>query len=777
MTARLTPLHRLLSSLWSWLIVMSALVSPSASALADAPGKPVEFNASPLGTSGTTIELTWMANRSGDAPTAYQVFMAEGKTEDLAAFTMIHVDTIDTPNGSAGRFTYQVTDLSAGWYSFYVRFLNADGPSDRSIIRIVELKEVNTPSDKPGKPVEFSAKVVEQGTMVQLTWQTNTDGGQPSDFVVYMAEGETEDTTRFSAIAEVPAQPGRGVYTYLVRDLEPGTYTFYVKARNAHGSSMRTPIKVVVIKDGNGNDPEKCAVLFGTVQGQANGALVPVAKGVVSAWLITDDSTMHRPHVFRTELVRGTYELRVPAGTYRLKVEGPFIESLWYTQNDVTVACQTETEANFVVTFLPEPEMKTVTGRVYDAVTNEGIHNALVVFETRKNQERNEREYKRIVAETNADGIYSIQIPTTYTFTASAMARTPNAKEDRYYREWYNNTHDASQATSIEVTGPTDGIDFSMDLKPVYTGGFSGTMKSAQSTIGVPGMVVAYMVEVRNDSSNTEKKYRAASVETNAEGQYRFSGLEPGTYIVFGMPAERPYAPGWYVQGETAAHSWLDASRISVDDVMITLEHDILLDTVRGTAGRGHMRGWVKHRGGIMVKDHGSVQADPALAGALVSAFDVTNTLVGSAITDSEGSYELANLPMGTTTVVIDRIGFQPGTALAEITPERSDVEASTTLYTVVTSVDDEGAHPSAAVQVYPNPASSHVSINVPSASGTVNIQILSVSGSVLYSRAMMVQQGSGVVELNLESLPTGLVVVRIATGTQTITRPLMIVR
>lgn len=635
----------------------------------------------------------------------------------------------------------------------------------------------------PGKPVEFEAKLVERGTAVKLMWSVNREGGLPSDFVVSMAQGETEDTSLFTRVGEVTAKANMATYSYLIENLTSGTYSFYVVARNSAGVSIRSAIKVVVVGDDNGNndndDKEKCAVLFGTVKGQANGTLTPVANGKVIAWLITDDSTTNRPHVFRAEIVRGMYEMRVPAGTYRLQVEGPFIVGQWYDSNDVTVACQTETAAHFVVAFLPEPEMKTVTGRVYDAVTNEGIHNALVVFETRKNREQNDREYKRIVAETNADGMYTVRIPTTYTFVASAIARTPNAKEDLYYREWYNNTHDASQAATIIVDDSTDNLEvnFPMDLKPVYTGGFGGTMKSAQSTTGVPGMVVAYMVEVRNDSSNAEKKYRAASVETNAEGEYSFNGLEPGTYIVFGMPAERPYAPGWYVQGETAAHSWLDASRISVDDVMITLQHDILLDTVRGTAGRGHMRGWVKHRGGVAVKDHASVQADPALAGALVSAFDGTNTLVGSAITDSDGSYELANLPMGITTVMIDRIGFQPGTALAEITPERSDVEASTTLYTVVTSVDDEGAHPSAAVQVYPNPAASHVSINVPSASGTMNVQILSVSGSVLYSRSMTVQHGSGVVELNIESIPTGLVVVRIATGTQTITRPLMIVR
>lgn len=634
-------------------------------------------------------------------------------------------------------------------------------------------------AEVPGKPVEFTAKVVEQGTMVQLTWQTNGDGGAPIDFVVHMAEGETEDTTLFTAIAEVPAQQGgRNTYTYLVRELEPGTYTFYITARNASGSSIRTPIKVVVIKEGNnnGNDKERCAVLFGTVKGEGNGALTPVAKGTVTAWQLNDDSTS--THVFRTEIVRGTYELRVPAGTYRLKVDGPFIESTWYTQNDVTVACQTENEANFVVEFLPEPEMVTVTGRVYDAGTLDGIENALVVFETRKNRENNEREYKRVVAETNASGEYSIKIPTTYTFVASAVARTPNAREDLYYREWYyNNTHDASQAASIVASGPIDSMDFAMDLKPVYTGGFGGTMKSALTNNGVPGMVVAYMVEAVHDSSNAEKKYRAASVETDGEGNYSFSGLEPGSYIVFGMPADRPYAPGWYVQGEPAAHSWLDATRISVDDVMITLQHDILLDTVRGTVGRGGMRGWVKHRGGSIIKGEGSVQADVALAGALVSAFDANNTLVGADITLDNGSFELANLPLGTSTIVIDRVGFQPATITAEITVDQTMVEGSATLTPIVTSVDEEAPRAGSSVQIYPNPASSQVTISCAGATGMATVQVLSVSGSLLSSTVVPVQQGTSTVELNLESLPTGLVVIRVVSGTTTVTTPLMIVR
>ena len=68
--------------------------------------------------------------------------------------------------------------------------------------------------DAPGKPIEFGARVVENGTMVSLSWMANREGGDPTSFCIYYAEGETEKMEEFELLAETesPANPN-GVYS------------------------------------------------------------------------------------------------------------------------------------------------------------------------------------------------------------------------------------------------------------------------------------------------------------------------------------------------------------------------------------------------------------------------------------------------------------------------------------------------------------------------------------------------------------------------------------
>ena len=108
-------------------------------------------------------------------------------------------------------------------------------------------------AEAPDSPIEFSAMAVEAdsvGAMAKLSWMANRTGGTPSMFDIYIAEGETEDMTKFELLDSVSAadQKHGTSYWYLTARLSPGVYTFYVIARNADGSSERSKIKVVTIK-------------------------------------------------------------------------------------------------------------------------------------------------------------------------------------------------------------------------------------------------------------------------------------------------------------------------------------------------------------------------------------------------------------------------------------------------------------------------------------------------------------------------------------------------
>ena len=855
-------------------LAVLALAFTATAVRAEVPGKPVEFGARVV-ENGTMVKLTWMANRDGGEPTMFCIFIADGETENEDDFELLKEDDFRPVQG---LYSYLVQDLEPGTYTFFVKAKNDDGTSQRSIIRVVTIEE--PPSGKPGKPVEFSAKVVEEGTMVKLIWQTNRDGGTPTVFCIYVAEGETEDMDDFELLAEVEASPNSMIHDYLAKDLEPGTYTFYVIAKNDDGTSERSVIRVVVlgetnkeprieivgknaygvktgeaweqelkyesnfdptsvswqivegpdgleideetgvlswddpqegryeivvkvtattedgetvtttktivieVGDGENEGKKKCAVITGTVKGDG-GDGAPAMGGWVYAWSMEQlgNSEKVRERVYKAQIRQGTYIIEVPAGTYRLQVEGEGFYSEWYEDaegadaaTEVTVECNNRAEANFLVKYRPEPEMVKVCGTVYDAETNDPIQNALIVFEAREDRENAPNgRYKRVMAESDADGKYCVEIPAGVNYIATAKARKPNGERDEYLREYYNNTHDASQAASINVEENTDGIDFPMDKKPTYEGGFSGTMMDDETEDGVPGKVIAYMIR-ESENGKGEGKIRIQTVETDENGNYEFTGLEPGTYIVMGLPGERPYAPGWHTSS-TAAASWKDADEIEVNDIMLTIQHDIRLEKVTDNVGRGHLKGWVKHRGGEISKGTGRIQADPALAGAVVYAYDASNLLVDAAVAADDGSFLLTNLPLGDMILAVDRIDFQPYISYPQITVESLDQEVDISMFKIVTNVEVPIDRVGQDLNLYPNPTSGSATLTFPTVDGSARIQIVSSAGELLSSQTLDVSLGVTSIRLQTTDLPSGMVMVHVTTGASSFALPLQIVR
>ena len=101
----------------------------AASAFAAVPNKPVEFSATVYG-SPVAVKLIWQASKDGATATGFKVYAAQGETEDLSKFDMI----LSTQESKA------VIQNKTGVYTFFVRAYNADGESDRSVIKVVNIK-------------------------------------------------------------------------------------------------------------------------------------------------------------------------------------------------------------------------------------------------------------------------------------------------------------------------------------------------------------------------------------------------------------------------------------------------------------------------------------------------------------------------------------------------------------------------------------------------------------------------------------------------------------
>jgi hypothetical protein len=346
-----------------------------------------------------------------------------------------------------------------------------------------------------------------------------------------------------------------------------------------------------------------------------------------------------------------------------------------------------------------------------------------------------------------------------------------------YMMEWWQETHDATQATVLEITGDVEGIDFSMDKKPVYDNGFSGNTVDDSSAAGVPGKVTIYKLSGAG-ANNDPDKTKVVSVETDAEGNFVVENLEPGKYIVFGIPGTRPYVPGWYVAGGVAAHEWRDATEITVTETSAFDGVIIRYEKATDGIGRGHIRGWVfDRRGGAVRKDDGVIQAAEGIVGSLVVVTDEAGKVVDFAISENEGGYELNQLGLGVWKIQADRIGFVPTVENVTLDDQNLDVSLSIGLVKAVTSVEVPTAEVGTVYNLYPNPANSEAVISFPSTQGSAEISLISTTGVVLGTQKLDVVTGQTTTTIETSAIPSGMILVRVANGTHTFALPLQIVR
>ncbi len=721
------------------------------------------------------VMLGWYGIKGNDVPDSYSVYQASKETEDLTKFTKIGSVVVDPAKPPRDNFyTYNVENLAAGTYTFFVRAVWGNEESARTMIKVVTIKDK---SEKKVIIVSVPLKNGSAGKRYTYPVRAETNAGTKIQYgIVNGPEGMTIDQVTGLIVWENP---------------RAGRYEIKIKAWVEVNGQIITTYQYYVLEIG-GDKPktETCATFKGTITVEGSSS---TANGVVTAWRMErivrspngDTTESYRP-VYSAKIAQGRYELKVPAGTYKLRVEGEAFVAEWFEDaaelvdaQSVTIECDQFKTANFTVAKRAEAVKVVIAGRVFDAETNGGLK-ALVVFEVRsRDPQAANAQMRRIVAESNADGYYEVKIQAgiPYIGTATVLGRD---KQLEYLVEFWNNTNDATQATTINISANEDGIDFPMDKRPVYQNGFSGTMKNFYTSAGVAGKVVAHQLVGRiSNGDSVIVKNKAFSVETDADGNYAFANLTPGVYIVFGMPTARPYIPGWMRMGEKAVGSWLNATRVEVGDMMVALQHDILLDTAKGERGKGRVRGWVyDKRGGIIHKvGEETPQGNAAVVGTLILARDEQGDVIDFALSGNEGAYELTELAYGTVTLEADRLEYTPSVQTITVDDQRLDQEVSIGLVMSTTSVDVPVDAVGTRVNLFPNPAAASASLRFIASAGTATIRVVSMTGVTLATQTVDVVAGETTMQLATASLPSGMVMVHVTNGTTNFALPLQIVR
>lgn len=487
--------------------------------------------------------------------------------------------------------------------------------------------------------------------------------------------------------------------------------------------------------------------------------------GKVTVWAADDKDPGVPPtpnrKVFTAELRGTSVTITLPAGKYYLKADvkgykGQYFEDAFELINAKTISIgdNEKVEVSMMLHSIPEPNYFVVTGQVSDAATGEPLPAVVTFLPVKwvlggKDNDQGFIDFKfdnRV--KTDEKGNYSIKLPDTYTYYANAVAMT---NTEVYKLQWYEGADSYYEADIIYLDSDKDGINFKLEAAEATQGYMSGSVSDKEGNI-----VMSTVIALLKDKNNTEYK---AVTRTDEEGNFYFSNLKYGEYVVLSLPAENSYIPGYYVTGDYATLKWKEATLVGVGDFAPTM----MIDIIHAPSGKDRAKGIARIKGrllkglkGLSPDGNNGGNSDDAINGGLVYLTDNTGDVVNYFVTDVDGYFELEGIEPGTYTLSIDKFGFEAYSEVIEVDYTKDiEVETEIVLNQITTSVDylDFGT---VRLSVSPMPVSNISKVTFDGKSGVSNIRLVDMTGNVVYQTTLNTIDGNNNFDLDAKNITTG---------------------
>ena len=476
-------------------------------------------------------------------------------------------------------------------------------------------------SAQPNTPTNLTAAMEAWGNFpyVNLQWQgqINSTIRDLSYFNIYRKNGAISDTGSFVKLY-------KGIFTNSWEDVNVqngNAYSYYVTASNHLGESAGSDTVDVTL-----GSPAVLGVITGTLKDQATGNLI--SNGHISfipvlGWSldnVTPDST-------------GTFSTHLSPGSYIIYSTAPgYVPEYYNNVSRVTEATPVTVKSgdslNYPITLAQKvtPQKFILSGNVSDSSGN-SLKAKIAVYNVALNS------WSRLFyqAVTDSSGNYSIQVKQGDTLVVYAQAYN---KE--YIPQFYNGETTFQTADKIGVTQNITGINFVLLHKPVYNNGISGIVINSDS-IGVPSIIQA----IRQGDSDIKHRY---STNTDSLGNYSFSYMNPGNYILLAIP-QNGYIPTFFTYDGTQTLKWKDA-----DSVVVTASSMVTGINFNVTA--------ISDSGAATVNGQVRDNSGNPLNGAFIYAVDGNQQTYSFGISDSAGNYTISGLIPGSYSITSQLYGY-----------------------------------------------------------------------------------------------------------------------
>jgi len=607
---------------------------------------------------------------------------------------------------------------------------------------------------QPSPPTNLTAQVIVQnvGRAVKLDW----DGPANVNYRVFKKIGSLSDTTQFIRIAT-----NISTKTFLDRMVAFNqTYCYYVVAYNNSGVSGPSNIVEVTVTP----PVVQLAVITGNVFNDANNN--PIARAKVE--LISNNAFGNRTTL--TDSL-GNFILRVPPGNYYLSFSAVGFKREFYNnvntiQQATLITLQNGDSLNFSVGLAPivPPVSYLVSGNV----TKEGgipIRARVSVISVRNNTFFNPAIGRSTI--TDSLGNYSIRVRENDTVVVFC-----HPIDFTLQPEFYDNKLTFAEADRIVVNGNVSNINFVISPKPVYNNAISGVVKNEDNE-GVESFVSAFR---KNTQFPNQRRF---TVSSDSLGNYQFSNLLPGEYILLAVP-KSGYRATFFKYDGSQTLNWREADSVVVTETSLISNINFTVLPI-STPGFAKLSGYVKDN------------RNQPVEGAFVFAIDENSNVYSYGITDKNGFYQIEGFQLVTYTVYVDKFGYSSNNVRTVTFDSQNNFEKQLNLTLIPNSPTSNDIKPLPEKfelsQNYPNPVSAgggsayggnpSTTINWQSpVSGLQTIKIYNILGNEVATLVNEYREaGSYSLNFDASELPSGTYFYRLTIGNYTQVRKMMLIK
>jgi hypothetical protein len=366
-----------------------------------------------------------------------------------------------------------------------------------------------------------------------------------------------------------------------------------------------------------------------------------------------------------------------------------------------------------------------------------------------------------IYATTNWDGSYSADLIENKNYIAAAFRMDDFEAKDVWF---YNQVRTPMEAEIISGSIVNENINFTFSSADLKQFSIKGRVAGDKNDSPIVSTISAMKVD--GSLFDLFNSFNLTTM-TDDNGMFEMQYVKEGKYILFSMPNDRHYLPGYMVDNGLATQEWKKATLADVNGLN-NGRYIIIHEKLDKATGAGEVKGIVSGKRGVFGKKDDNLGSMKSMAGVMVVAQDSKGKNHTHATTNSKGEYSLKGLVPGTYTIKTNAMGYTTNISTVTIDYNNNANVIKNITLDGATSVEESEIRVNE-VKLFPVPAVNNVNVKFESTvAGNASVRLIDATGATIVTKAISINSGLNQTDFDLSNVANGSYIITIETNERT---------